>query len=150
MTVLSRILDVLWAFPVYLLAISLSIVLIAQGVELGADYSPVRILVAAHLHHRHRLRSLCRAADPRPGVVAHASDFVLAAIGLGVPAIAYLLRDILPNVSSTLIVFVPLMMALNMLTNRRCRFCRSAFNRPMQAGAPSFRMGRRCFIRGRW
>ena len=34
-TVLSRILDVLWAFPVYLLAISLSIVLIAQGIDLG-------------------------------------------------------------------------------------------------------------------
>src|SRR4051794_22474154 len=32
---LSRILDVLWAFPVYLLAISLSIVLITQGIVIG-------------------------------------------------------------------------------------------------------------------
>ena len=33
--ILSRILDVLWAFPVYLLAISLSIVLIAHGIQIG-------------------------------------------------------------------------------------------------------------------
>lgn len=33
--VLSRILDILWAFPVYLLAISLSIVLISQGITIG-------------------------------------------------------------------------------------------------------------------
>ena len=32
---LSRILDILWAFPVYLLAISLSVVLISQGLRLG-------------------------------------------------------------------------------------------------------------------
>ena len=34
-TVISRILDILWAFPVYLLAISLSIVLITQGITIG-------------------------------------------------------------------------------------------------------------------
>ncbi len=33
--VLSRILDILWAFPVYLLAISLSIVLISKGITIG-------------------------------------------------------------------------------------------------------------------
>src|SRR5207249_9103399 len=32
---LSRFLDVLWAFPIYLLAISLSIVLITQGFKIG-------------------------------------------------------------------------------------------------------------------
>jgi peptide/nickel transport system permease protein len=33
--VLARLLDVLWAFPVYLLAISLSIVLISRGITIG-------------------------------------------------------------------------------------------------------------------
>ena len=33
--VISRVLDVLWAFPVYLLAISLSIVLLTQGITIG-------------------------------------------------------------------------------------------------------------------
>jgi peptide/nickel transport system permease protein len=50
------------------------------------------------------------------------SEFVLAAIGLGVPSHRILLRDILPNVSTTLIVFVPLMMALNMLTESALSF----------------------------
>ena len=50
------------------------------------------------------------------------SEFVLAAIGLGVPSYRILLRDILPNVSTTLIVFVPLMMALNMLTESALSF----------------------------
>ena len=50
------------------------------------------------------------------------SEFVLAAIGLGVPGYRILVRDILPNVSTTLVVFVPLMMALNMLTESALSF----------------------------
>ena len=38
--------------------------------------------------------------------------------------------DILPNIETTLIVFAPLMMALNMITESRCRSCRSACSRP--------------------
>jgi peptide/nickel transport system permease protein len=47
---------------------------------------------------------------------------VLAAIGLGVPSHRILFRDILPNVMTTLIVFVPLMMAINMLTESALSF----------------------------
>ena len=50
------------------------------------------------------------------------SEFVLAAIGLGVPTHRILFRDILPNVMTTLIVFVPLMMAINMLTESALSF----------------------------
>ena len=50
------------------------------------------------------------------------SEFVLAAIGLGVPSHRILVKDILPNVATTLIVFVPLMMALNMLTESALSF----------------------------
>ena len=47
---------------------------------------------------------------------------MLAAIGLGVPS--HRIRPIrtLPNVMTTLIVFVPLMLALNMLTESACPF----------------------------
>ena len=44
------------------------------------------------------------------------SEFVLAAIGLGVPSHRILLRDILPNIATSLIVFCPLMLALSILT----------------------------------
>lgn len=120
--ILSRILDVLWAFPVYLLAISLSIVLIAHGIQIGpisiesgSLWLPIFIIGIVYIPY---------VARPIRGQVLslRESEFVLAAIGLGVPSHRILLRDILPNVSTTLIVFVPLMMALNMLTESALSF----------------------------
>ena len=79
------------------------------------------------------------------------SDFVLAARCLGVPAGRVLLRDILPNVTTTLIVFAPLMMALNMLTESAAVLSSpSACSRRRLAGAPSSRMARTCSIPSRW
>jgi peptide/nickel transport system permease protein len=121
-TILSRILDVLWAFPVYLLAISLSIVLIAEGIQIGpitiesgSLWLPIFIIGIVYIPY---------VARPIRGQVLalRESEFVLAAIGLGVPVHRILLRDILPNVSTTLIVFVPIMMALNMLTESALSF----------------------------
>lgn len=121
-TILSRILDVLWAFPVYLLAISLSIVLIAHGIDLGVItleagslWLPIFIIGIVYIPY---------IARPIRGQVLalRRSEFVLAAIGLGVPEHRILLRDILPNVSTTLIVFVPLMLAINMLTESALSF----------------------------
>jgi peptide/nickel transport system permease protein len=50
------------------------------------------------------------------------SEFVLAAIGLGVPSGRILWRDVLPNVLPTLIVMTPLTVALNMLTESALSF----------------------------
>ncbi len=120
--VLSRLLDILWAFPVYLLAISLSVVLISQGLRLGpftieADslLLPIAIIGIVYVPY---------AARPVRGqVLALAqSEFVLAAQCLGVGHRRILLRDILPNVASTLIVFAPLLMALNLLTESALSF----------------------------
>ena len=68
--VLSRLLDVVWAFPVYLLAICLSTVLLNSGFTLGPFTIDVRQPAAADPDHRHRLRALCGAADPRRGALA--------------------------------------------------------------------------------
>ena len=121
-TLLSRFLDILWAFPVYLLAISLSIVLITQGLDLGlitiesgSLWLPIFIIGVVYVPY---------VARPVRGQVLalRESEFVLAAVGLGVPSHRILLRDILPNVSTTLIVFVPIMMALNMITESALSF----------------------------
>ena len=121
-TVLSRFLDVLWAFPIYLLAISLSIVLITQGVKIGpisitagSLWLPIWIIGIVYVPY---------IARPIRGQVLalKETEFVLAAIGLGVPSGRILLRDILPNVTTTLIVFIPLMMALNILTESALSF----------------------------
>jgi peptide/nickel transport system permease protein len=120
--VLSRFLDVLWAFPIYLLAISLSIVLITKGFEIGpisitagSLALPIAIIGIVYVPY---------VARPIRGQVLSLkhSEFVLAAVGLGVPGRRILLRDILPNVMTTLIVFAPLMMALNMLTESALSF----------------------------
>jgi peptide/nickel transport system permease protein len=114
--VISRVLDILWAFPVYLLAISLSIVLIADGikigpitVEAGSLWLPIFIIGIVYIPY---------VARPIRGQVMtlRKSEFVLAAIGLGASGWRILWREILPNISTTLIVFVPLMMAINILT----------------------------------
>jgi peptide/nickel transport system permease protein len=121
-TVISRILDVLWAFPVYLLAISLSIVLITQGISIGpwvidsgSLLLPIFIIGVIYIPY---------VARPIRGQVMslRQSDFVFAAIGLGAPSSRILFKDILPNVATTLIVFIPIMMALNMLTESALSF----------------------------
>ncbi len=119
---ISRLLDVLWAFPIYLLAISLSIVLITKGFDIGpisitagSLWLPIFIIGIVYVPY---------VARPVRGQVLSLkeSEFVLAAIGLGVPAHRILFRDILPNVMTTLIVFVPLLMAVNMLTESALSF----------------------------
>ena len=120
--VLSRLLDILWAFPVFLLAISLSIVTIGHGLSLGivtiaSDSLLLPILIIAIVYVPY-------VARPVRGQVLQLrrSEFVLAAIGLGVPRRRVLRVDILPNVLTTLIVFAPLTMALNMIIESALSF----------------------------
>ncbi len=128
--VLSRCLDVLWAFPVYLLAISLSIVLISHGIDIGpisinagSLALPMVIIGVIFVPY---------VARPIRGQVLSLkeSEFVLAAVGLGVPAHRILFRDILPNVTTTLIVFVPLLMAINMVTESALSFLSIGVQQP--------------------
>jgi peptide/nickel transport system permease protein len=108
--------------PVYLLAISLSIVLISHGIDIGpisitAGSLALPIFIIGIIYVPYVARPI------RGQVLALTqSEFVLAAIGLGVPNYRILFRDILPNVMTTLIVFVPLMMAINMLTESALSF----------------------------
>ncbi|MBP1849176.1 ABC transporter permease [Rhizobium halophytocola] len=120
--VLSRILDILWAFPVYLLAISLSIVLISQGITIGPFHItsgslllPIGIIGIIYVPY------IARPIRGRVLTLKN-SEFVLAAKGLGIPRWRILFHDILPNVTTTLIVYIPLMMALNIVTESALSF----------------------------
>ena len=120
--VLSRTMDIMWAIPVYLFAISLSIVTISQGLRLGpfiieSDNLALPICIIALVYVPY-------AARPIRGRVLSLrhSEFVLAARGLGASRSRILLRDILPNVSGTLIVLAPLLMALAMLAESALSF----------------------------
>ncbi len=120
--VLSRLMDIMWAVPVYLFAISLSIVTISQGLRLGpvtigSDNLLLPIFIIALVYVPY-------AARPIRGQVLllRHSEFVLAARGLGASRRRILLRDILPNVSGTMIVLAPLLMALAMLAESALSF----------------------------
>jgi peptide/nickel transport system permease protein len=121
-TVLSRLLDVLWAFPVYLLAISLSIVLIAQGFSIGpiditagSLWLPIAIIGIVYVPY---------VARPIRGHVISLmqAEFVLAAVGVGASPLRILVTDVLPNVVTRIVVFAPLMLALNMITESALSF----------------------------
>ena len=120
--VLSRLLDVVWAFPVYLLAISLSTVLIARGVsigpfrlESGSLLLPITIIGVVYIPY---------VARPIRGEVIslRQREFVEAAIGLGASTWRLLWSDILRNIVTTAIVFFPLMLAIDMLTEAALSF----------------------------
>lgn len=120
--VISRVLDMLWAFPVTLLAISLSLVLVSQDLHLGpvtitasSLWLPVLIVGVVYVPYiarpvRAQVQSLMRA------------EFVRASVALGVPFSQLLRRHITPFVLETLATFAPLVMALCLLTESALSF----------------------------
>jgi peptide/nickel transport system permease protein len=120
--VLSWFFDVIWAFPVYLLAISLSVVLLTNGLRLGpvsvgpgSLWLPTLIIAAVYVPY---------VARPVRGQVLalRGREFIHAAIGIGGSDARILRRDVLPNVVPTVLVFLPLMSAINMLTEAALSF----------------------------
>jgi peptide/nickel transport system permease protein len=114
--ILSRILDILWAFPVYLLAISLSIVLLTSTFTIG----PIEITAGSLILPIGIIGVIYVPYVARPiraqVLTLRQSEFVLAAIGLGLPTWRILRRDILPNLMPTIIVYVPILLALAITT----------------------------------
>ncbi|MFF7333439.1 ABC transporter permease subunit [Streptomyces sp. NPDC008150] len=120
--VLSRLFDVVWALPVYLLAICLSVVLMTGGLDIGPLHldagsmsMPVLIIAVIYVPYVARpLRGQVMALRER--------EFVHASIGTGAGDWRIMRREVLPNVLPTLIVFLPMMTALNMLTESALSF----------------------------
>ena len=113
---LRWLLDMLWAFPVFLLAISLSAVLATSGLRLG----PLTIdaddpaLTAAILG----LVFIPYAARPvRAQVLSlRESAFVEAAVSLGGSWPHVVWRHVVPHAAATLLLFAPTVMAFDLLT----------------------------------
>jgi peptide/nickel transport system permease protein len=120
--IVSRIFDIVWAFPVYLLAISLSVILETNGVnilfihiEQGSLTIPILIIASVFIPYVGRpLRGIVLSLKER--------EFIQAAIGSGASDFHILRKEILPNVAPTIIVFFPLMVAFNMLTESALSF----------------------------
>jgi peptide/nickel transport system permease protein len=115
-SVISRALDVIWAFPVYLLAISIATVLLTQGVTIGpfsisaaSLWLPTLIIAVIYVPY---------VARPIRGAVlsVREKEFIEAAISQGASNRFLIFSEILPNVISVVIVLLPLMIATTILT----------------------------------
>ena len=121
---LSRLMDLIWAFPVYLLAISLATVLLTKpgGLKWGfvtvnptSLWVPTFIIAIIYVPYVYR---------PVRGQVlsVREKEYVEAAISQGASNLRLMFAEILPNVVSTVIVLLPLMIATTVLTESALSF----------------------------
>ncbi|MEJ1974657.1 MAG: ABC transporter permease [Acetobacteraceae bacterium] len=113
---LRWLLDLVWAFPVFLLAISLSAVLASAGVRLGpvtvaADSLALPIVILGIVFVPYVARPV------RAQVLSlRETLFVEAAVSLGGSRWHIVRRHILPHVGATLVMFAPTILAFDLLT----------------------------------
>jgi peptide/nickel transport system permease protein len=110
-TVLSRSLDVIWAYPVILLGVALGTALSLGGlhigpISIGADSKLIPIIIIAVVYIPYMARPI------RGQVFAlREKEFVESARAQGAGSLRIMFSEVLPNLSSTIIVFLPLMIA---------------------------------------
>jgi peptide/nickel transport system permease protein len=110
-SVLSRVLDLIWAYPVVLLGIALGTSLALGGLNLGLfTLSGTSLLVPAFIIG---FVYVPYVAKPVRGQVLglRQREFVDAARIQGLGSVRILWSEVLPNIASTIIVFVPLTIA---------------------------------------
>jgi peptide/nickel transport system permease protein len=118
----SRFFDIIWAFPVLLLAIALSSALAINGfhhfgisIEPGSLWTPTLVISYVLIPYVGR---------PIRGQILslREKEFIDAAIGQGAGPIRVMFSDLLPNVASTVLVFFTLIIAANILTEAGLSF----------------------------
>ena len=122
--VLSRFMDLIWAFPVYLLAISLATVLLTKNT--GLKFGPIHLsasslwlptLIIGFVYVPYVYRPI------RGQVLSvREKEYVEAAISQGASSLRLMFAEIMPNVISTVIVLLPLMIATTVLTEAALSF----------------------------
>jgi peptide/nickel transport system permease protein len=109
--ILGRVLDLLWAFPVVLLGVALGVALAVGGVSFGLFELrgnslgvPAVIIGVVYVPY---------VAKPIRGQVLalREREFIDAARAQGLSSVRIIVSELLPNLASTIIVFVPLIVA---------------------------------------
>ena len=123
-SLLSRLMDVIWAFPVYLLAICIATVLLTAPnglkvgplhVEASSLWLPTLIIGFIYVPYVYR--------PVRGSVLSVAEkEFVEAAVAQGASNRRLIFSEILPNVITVVIVLLPLMIATTILTESALSF----------------------------
>jgi peptide/nickel transport system permease protein len=132
--VISRVLDVLWAFPVLLIGIALGVTLAIGGLDLGivsvesnSIWVPTIIIGVVYVVY---------LARPVRGQVLslREKEFVEAARAQGAGDARIMVSELLPNLASTLLAFFPLIVANAILLEAALSFLGAG----VQAPTPSW------------
>ncbi len=133
--VISRALEILWAFPVILLAIALGAALAQDGIKVGplpaieggSLLIPVLVISIVFVPY---------LARPIRGEVLslREREFVLAAVGAGMGPWRLMRSEILPNLAQTVLTFFPLLVANAILLEAAISFLGAG----VQAPTPSW------------
>ncbi len=132
--VISGFFDIVWSFPVLLLAIALGTALAVGGLELGplkidggSLWIPVLVIGLVYVPYLGR---------PIRGQVLslREKEFVEAAVSQGMSPTRVMFSEILPNVTSTILVFGTLIIANNIITEAALSFLGAGIQSP----APSW------------
>ena len=121
-SVLSRAMDVIWAFPVLLLGIALGTALAFGGLQIGPPSIPdnslwIVILIIGFVYVPYMARPI------RGEVLAlREKEFVEASVAQGKGPLRIMFTELLPNLWSTIIVFFTLNIANNMLLESALSF----------------------------
>jgi peptide/nickel transport system permease protein len=120
--VISRVLDIIWSFPVTLLAISLGLALAVGGLKIGPLHLSgssiwIPILIIGFVYTPYIARPI------RGQVLSlREQEFTEAAVAQGAGPLRVMFGELLPNLASTLIVFFALGFAQNMLLEATLSF----------------------------
>jgi peptide/nickel transport system permease protein len=121
-SVISRLLDLIWSFPVYLLAVALATAFAVGGIAIGplhvASSSlaiPIVVIAIVYVPYvarpiRGQVRSLRRM------------EFIEAAEATGAGPLRIMAVELLPNIASITLVFLTLIVANNILTEAALSF----------------------------
>lgn len=127
---LSRVMDVVWAFPVLLLGIALGTALALGGFKIGdlqvaGDSLWIPILIIGLVYVPYMARPI------RGEVLAlREKEFIEAAVAQGKGPLRIMFTELLPNVVSTIIVFFTLNIANNMLLESALSFLGAGVRAP--------------------
>ncbi len=121
-TAISRLLDLIWSFPVYLLAVALATTLAVGGLAIGPLHVsssslaiPIVVIAVVYVPY---------VARPIRGQVLslRRMEFVEAAVATGAGPMRIMVRELIPNVASITLVMLTLIVANNILTEAALSF----------------------------
>jgi peptide/nickel transport system permease protein len=121
-SVIGRLLDLIWSFPVYLLAVALATTLAVGGLSVGplhvsSTSLAIPIVVIAVVFVPYVARPI------RGQVLAlRRMEFVEAAVATGAGSVRIMLRELLPNIASITFVMLTLIVANNILVEAALSF----------------------------